>query len=203
VEVLRRTREAADAVQLPIVVHIGGQSSPLPRLLEYLQPGDVVTHALRARGSVLDAEGQVYRAVRDVMSRGVHIDVGHGRGNLDFDTAEAVLAQGIQPTTISSDVHRGNVSGPVFGLPTTLSKFLRLGMTLSEVVRSATSAPAEIFRLDSGTLTEGAVADLSVFELTEGDYEFEDSGGKRRSGRRRLVPYTTLLGGREHGSVTG
>jgi dihydroorotase len=203
VEVMARTREAADAARVPIVVHIGGQTSPLPRILEYLRSGDVVTHALRARGSILDAEGRVYPEVREALGIGVHFDVGHGRGNLDFDTAEAALAQGFRPTTISSDVHRGNVAGPVFGLPTTLSKFLLMGMSLPEVVRAATAAPAQIFGLDLGTLAVGAVADVSVLEMSEGDYVLEDSGGKRRAARRRLVPYVTLMGGREQGSFTG
>ena len=202
VEVMRLTREAADAVGLPIMVHIGGQTSPLPVILEHLRPGDIVTHALRRQGSVLGPGGDVYPAVREAIERGIYLDIGHGRGNLDFDTAEAVLAQGIQPHTISSDVHRGNVAGPVFGLPTTLSKFLQMGMTMSEVVRASTSAPAEIFNLPYGSLAEGATADLSVLELAEGSYEFVDSGGKRRAATRRLVPYVTLLGGREHGSVT-
>jgi len=203
VEVMRRTREAADAAGVPIVVHIGGQTSPLPQILDFLRPGDVVTHALRQRGSILDTDGSVYPEVRAAVARGVHLDVGHGRGNLDFDTAEAVLAQGVQPSMISSDVHRGNVAGPVFGLPTTLSKFLLMGMTLPEVIRAATSLPAGVFDLGFGSLSEGAVADLSIFELVAGTYEFVDSGGKRRSAARRLVPYVTLLGGREYGSVTG
>lgn len=203
VEVMHRTREAADAAGVPVVVHIGGQTSPLPRILEYLRPGDVVTHTLRRRGSILDTNGSVYPEVREAVARGVHLDIGHGRGNLDFDTAEAVLAQGVQPTTISSDVHRGNVAGPVFGLPTTLSKFLNMGMTLPDVIRAATSSPAGIFNLGFGSLSEGAVADLSVFELVAGTYEFVDSGGKRRSATRRLVPYVTLLGGREYGALTG
>jgi len=203
VEVMRRTREAADAVGLPIVVHIGGQTSPLPRILDFLRPGDVVTHTLRSRGSILDANGRVFQEVITATARGIHLDVGHGRGNLDFDTAEAVLAQGVQPTMISSDVHRGNVAGPVFGLPTTLSKFVLMGMTLTEVVRSATSTPAEVFGLESGTLAVGSVADVSILEMVEGDYDFVDSSGKHRSASRRLIPFVTLLGGRESGSLTG
>jgi dihydroorotase len=207
VEVMRRTREAADAARVPIVVHIGGQTSPLPDIVAFLRPGDVVTHALRREGSILDETGTVYPEIRDALAHGIHLDVGHGRGNLDFDTAEAVLAQGVQPTMISSDVHRGNVAGPVFGLPTTLSKFVRLGMSLSDVVRAATATPAEVFGLDralgAGTLAPGAVADVSILEVVEGDYELVDSGGKRRSADRRLVPYVTLLEGREQGAVTG
>lgn len=204
-EVMRRTREAADAADVPIMVHIGGQTSPLPRILDLLRPGDVVTHALRRQGSILDEGGRVYPEVREALARGIHLDVGHGRGNLDFDVAEAVLAQGIYPTTISSDVHRGNVAGPVHGLPTTLSKFLSLGMSLPQVVEAATAAPARILPLgvDVGTLREGATADLAVFELVEGRYELVDSGGKRRTADRRLVPWMALVGGRELGSATG
>jgi len=204
VEVMRRTREAADAVGLPIMVHIGGQTSPLPRILDFLRPGDVVTHGLRARGSILADDGRVYPEMREAMARGVELDVGHGRGNLDFDTAEAVLAQGVRPTLISSDVHRGNVAGPVFGLPTTLSKFMRMGMSLPEVIRAATAAPARVFAVASpGTLAVGSVADLAVFEVGSGAYTFVDSGGKTRSATERLVPFLALLEGRELGARTG
>lgn len=204
VEVMRRTREAADAAGVPVMVHIGGQTSPLSRVLDFLRPGDVVTHALRRRGSILADDGRIDPAVREAMARGVHLDVGHGRGNLDFDVAESVLSQGVHPTTISSDVHRGNVAGPVFGLPTTLTKFTTMGMSLSQVVAAASSAPAGIFAFgqELGTLRPGAVADVAVFERTEGDYEVVDSGGKVRAADHRLVPYAVLKAGRAYGSIT-
>lgn len=202
-EVMRRTRQAADAANVPIVVHIGGQTSPLERIFALLRPGDVVTHALRRRGSILQADGAVDPAVAVAQARGVHFDIGHGRGNLDFDTAEAAIGDGFRPTTISSDVHRGNVAGPVFDLPTTMSKFLLLGMSMPEVVDAATRTPAQIFGLPFGTLAPGSVADVSILEQVEGDYDLIDSTGNRRSTRRRLVPYVTLLEGREQGSLTG
>jgi len=204
VEVMRRTREAADAAGVPIMVHIGGQTSPLSRILDFLRAGDVVTHALRRRGSILAADGRVDPAVREAVARGVHLDVGHGRGNLDFDVAESVLAQGLRPTTISSDVHRGNVAGPVFGLPTTLTKFTTMGMSLPEAVAAASSAPAGIFDFgqELGTLRPGAVADVAVFERTEGAYQLTDSGGKIRAADHRLVPYAVLKAGRAYGSIT-
>ena len=36
---------------------------------------------------------------------------------------------------ISSDIHQLSVHGPMFDLPTCLSKFLYLGMSFSEVIR--------------------------------------------------------------------
>ena len=203
VQVMRRTRAAADRAGVPIMVHIGGQTLPLPRILDLLKPGDVVTHALRRRGSILDGNGRIYPEVREAVANGIHLDIGHGRGNLDFDVAERVLDQGLLPTTISSDVHRGNVLGPVFGLPTTLSKFMLLGMSLEQVIERATASPARIFELgeELGTLREGTAADLAVFELAEGDYEFMDSGGKRRRATQRLVPYASIRDGRPYGSI--
>jgi dihydroorotase len=65
-EVLRRARQAGDAVRLPIMAHIGGGASPLERTLELFRAGDVVTHALHGRtGQILDAAGRVLPAVLD------------------------------------------------------------------------------------------------------------------------------------------
>ena len=185
------------------MVYIGGQRSPLPRILDFLRPGDVITHTLRRTGSILDANGRVYPEVREAAANGIHLDIGHGRGNLDFDVAEQVLAQGLAPTAISSDVHRGNSLGPVFDLPTTLSKFMRLGMSLEDVVRAATATPASIFDLgrELGTLRPGATADVAVFDLVEGDFELVDAGGQTRRAQRRLVPFVTVLDGRAYESI--
>jgi dihydroorotase len=203
IEVMRRTRAAADAAEVPVMVHIGGQTSPLPRILDLLRPGDIVTHAMRRQGSVLDGNGRVMPEVLEAVRNGVHLDVGHGRGNLDFDVAEQILAQGVRPTVISSDVHTGNAAGPVFDLPTTLSKFLHMGMTLEQVIECATATPAKLFAFgrELGTLAEGTPADIAIFELTEGDYPLMDSGGKVRRARRRLVPHAALREGRPFGSI--
>jgi len=201
-EVMRRTREAADRSRVPVTVHIGGHRSPLPRILDFLRPGDVITHALRRQGSILDGNGRVFPEVMEAMRNGVHLDVGHGMGNLDFETAERVLEQGVLPDLISSDVHDMNANGPVFDLPTTLSKFLHLGMTLEQVLAAATATPGRVFPFGQrlGTLEEGAPADLAVLELAEGSYTFVDSGGMRRAATRRLVPYATFRDGLAPGS---
>jgi dihydroorotase len=197
-EVLRRAREAADAVELPIMAHIGGGASPLERTLELLRPGDVVTHALHGRtGQIVDANGTVLPAVLDARRRGIVMDIGHGSGNLSFAVAERAAAAGWFPDTISSDIHAGNVKGPVVDLPTTMSKFLMLGMPLEAVVRAATSAPAAALRMpnEPGTLREGAVADVCVLRRQDGDVTFTDSLRQTRVGRTRLVHVQTVRGG--------
>ncbi|MDZ7779442.1 MAG: amidohydrolase/deacetylase family metallohydrolase [Gemmatimonadota bacterium] len=205
IEVMRRTREAADRAGVPVTVHIGGQSSPLPRILEFLRPGDVITHAFRRTGSILDDGGRVYPEVREAIENGVWLDIGHGRGNLDFDVAERILDQGVRPQLISSDVHDGNVTGPVFDLPTNVSKFMALGMSLEECVAACTDTAAKVFAYGAelGTLRPGAAADVSVFEVVEGDYTFVDATGNTRPGSRRLVPYVTLRDGLPYGVARG
>jgi dihydroorotase len=197
-EVLRRARQAADATKLPIMAHIGGGASPLERTLELMRPGDIVTHALHGRtGQILDPGGRLLPAVAEAQRRGVVMDIGHGSGNLSFAVAERTAAIGWFPDTISSDIHSGNVNGPVVDLPTTLSKFLMLGMPLEAVIRAATSAPAAALKIPGapGTLAEGAAADVAILELQEGEFTFTDSLKQARAARRRLAHVTTIRGG--------
>jgi dihydroorotase len=203
-EALKLAREAADAVKLPLMVHIGGTASPLPAILAMLRKGDVITHSFRGSpGGILDDRGRVLPEVRKTVESGVHMDVGHGSGSFSFDTAEKAFKQGIMPGTISSDVHQFNVNGPVFDLATTLSKFLQLGMTLQQVIERATVNPAQTFGFPKGlgTLREGADADVAVFALHEGKFEFTDSVGAKRVGTKKLVPMATVKIGRLYGSA--
>ena len=128
--------------------------------------------------------------------------MGHGAGSFAFRTAEKAFAQGVLPATISSDVHQGNVNGPVYDLATTLSKFLHLGISLEEVVRRATANPAKAlgFPAGTGSLKPGVPADVAVFELREGPWEMVDSVGEKRAGKWRLKPVATVKAGRYYGN---
>jgi dihydroorotase len=187
------------------MVHIGGTASPLPAILAMLRKGDVITHSFRgAPGGILDDRGRVLPEVRKTVEAGVHLDIGHGAGSFAFDTAEKALKQQLLPGTISSDVHQFNVNGPVFDLATTLSKFLLLGMTLQQVIERTTVNPSQTFGFPKGlgTLREGAEADVAVFALHEGKYEFTDSVGAKRTGNKKLVPMATVKTGKIYGSAS-
>src|SRR5207245_1397277 len=100
---LALAREAADAVRLPLMAHIGGSHSPLRDILSMLKASDVITHSFRGGdGGILDDKGRVLPEVHAAIGRGVHMDVGHGAGSFSFDTAEKALRQGVMPGTISS-----------------------------------------------------------------------------------------------------
>ena len=204
-EALKLAREASDAVRLPLMVHIGGTHAPLPAILAMLNKGDVITHSFRGSpGGILDDRGRILPEVRKAVAGGVHLDIGHGAGSFSFDTAEKAMRQELLPGTISSDVHQFNVNGPVFDLATTLSKFLHLGMTLEQVIERSTSNAAQAFGFPKGlgTLREGAEADVAVFDLREGRFEFVDSVREKRTGNRKLVPVATVKTGKIYGSAS-
>ena len=78
-----------------------------------------------------------------------------------------------------------------------MSKFLMLGMPLDQVIARATANPARVFKVFAGrgTLNVGAPADVAVLELREGMFEFVDNYQNKRTGRQRLFPVATVLGG--------
>ena len=195
---LRTALEASEAARLPIMVHVGDTPIPLTEILDELRPGDVLTHCYHGReDGVLGADGRVLAEARRAAARGVHFDVGHGRGSFAFEVARRALAQGFRPGTISSDLHVYNVDGPVFDLATTMSKFLHLGLPLDEVVAMTTAAPAEVVRgaAGLGTLAPGAAADVTLLELREGRFGLEDAQGERVTARQRLVPAGVIRDG--------
>ncbi len=197
-EGMKRARAAADDAGLPLMIHIGGSYTPLPKLLALMKKGDVVTHTFNSHPhGIVDEHGRVLPQVWAARERGVLFDVGHGAGSFSFGIMEKCLRQNFLPDTISSDLYTANLHGPVYDLPTTLSKFLLLGMSLPEVVRRATANASRVFDFgaDIGTLKPGAEADVSVFDLVRGRFTFTDSDGATRVGDQRLVPVATVRAG--------
>jgi dihydroorotase len=197
-EPLRRAVRAADAIGGRVMLHCTNPPVPLAELLALLRPGDVVSHFLHGRGhGILDEKGKVSRDVRAARERGVVFDVAHGRMHVNFPVVRAAFSEGFYPDTISSDLTSGGAAGCVKDLPTTMGKFLSLGMPLADVVRAVTAAPAKVIGRAGklGTLAPGAVADVAVYELQEGSFDYEDAHGQHITGRHRFVPTLTLRAG--------
>ena len=204
-KVLAMAKEAAAAVNLPLMVHIGDSHSPVQKILDAMGKGDVLTHTYHGNaGGILDGKGRVLPEVRNAVKRGVNLDVGHGAGSFAFDVCEKSLAQEVLPGTISSDLHEYNVRGPVFDLATTLSTFMYLGLTLDQVIERAATNPARTFGFPQGlgTLREGAEADVAVFSLEEGNFEFVDTLKQTRVGHQRLLPVATVKARKIYGSAS-
>jgi dihydroorotase len=198
-EPLRLAVEAAGLSNSKVMVHIGGVPAPLPEVLELLRPGDIVTHCFTGREhGVLNEEGEILPEVRAARERGIYFDVAHGQASFDFTVAEAALEQDFLPDFISSDLHSGCVNGPAIDLPTTMSKFLNLGLPLEEVVQLTTTTPARILERteELGTLKVGASGDVAVFDVIEEPWEFYDAAGNTRNWERRIQVRHTVRAGR-------
>ncbi|MFI7701211.1 amidohydrolase/deacetylase family metallohydrolase [Nonomuraea sp. NPDC049480] len=197
-EPLRRAITVAEAAGVPVMVHIGVAPPAVDEVLRLLRPGDVVTHCASGLAEGMFDGTSIAPAVAGAHAAGVLFDIGHGSGGFSFDVLEAQLKAGVTPHTISSDLHARCLYGPVFDLPTTMTKLLAVGMPLEEVVAAATVRPARALNLPGGigTLAVGARADLAVFALEEGAFELVDSHRRGRVADRRLVNEMTYVAGR-------
>jgi dihydroorotase len=199
VEGMNRARQAADEAGLPLMCHIAGPYSPLHAFLSRMKKGDIWTHCFNDRPhGILDATGKVKPEVLEARQRGVRFDVGHGAGSFSFEVAAKCLEQDFPPDTISTDLYSANVHGPVYDMPTTISKFMLLGMPLADIIRRTTLNAVESFNFQEkiGTLQSGAEADVSIFEIQEGSFIFTDSYRHTRQGRQKLAPVRTVRAGK-------
>ena len=201
-EVLRRAQEIVKPFNLSVMIHMGQTASPIGRLFGLLKPGDIVTHMFAPPpNSIVDDGGRILPEVLAARRRGVWFDVGHGRvGHLRWDIVERVLQAGFWPDSFSTDWTVEGRTVQVFDFPNVLSKFLDFGMTLDQVIARATINPSRMFEVfrDRGTLNVGAPADVAILELRQGSFEFVDNYKNIRTGRQRLFPSGTVLGGKPY-----
>ena len=199
VKLARRTADMAGGV--PMMMHITDSPIPLPELLAHMKPGDIVTHCYhgRAHGIMGQEKQLVLKEVVEAQRHGIIFDCAHGRNHFSFPMIEKALDQGFLPDTISTDLtFTSATQGPVWDLPTTMSKLLHFGMSLDDLVARATAAPAKILGYERtvGTLAPGANADIAVFELRDGNFPLRDSDGNTVAAKRRLIAQMTIKDGR-------
>lgn len=191
--------EAAELAGTPLMAHIA-EGANVRAALRRLRTGDVVTHAFTASGSgILAEDGRLLPEAHEARRRGVRFDVGHGCGSFSWATAARALDEGFGPDAISTDLHRYSIERPVVDLPTTMSRYLALGLSLAEVVAAATLNPARILgRTDLGSLRPGSAGDVTVLRIEDRPLDLADSNGIRRSVPTRLVPVLSIVGGSVH-----
>jgi dihydroorotase len=200
-EALRRAQDAAAPFNLPVMIHVGQNYSPIRAILALLKRGDVVTHMYAPPpNSILDDQGRLFPEVTAARRRGILFDFGNGGGgHFNWDMVERATRQGFWPDTFSTDWNAMSRSNPgVVDFPNVMSKFLMFGMPLSQVIACATVNAARIFPAfdDRGTLNVGAPADVALLELREGTFEFLDNYNNKRNGNQRLFPAAAFVGGK-------
>lgn len=200
IEPLRRGREAAERVGMPMMVHIGYGPPTVEEVLTFLRPGDILTHCFTGGDMrIIDTEGKLLTDAKRAWDAGVIMDIGHGAGSFSFETAEKLINAGYKPDVISSDIHQISVNGPLFDMPTCLSKFLALGMSFEEVIKASTVRAAEVLGLQGeiGTLKVGHYADIALFKIEEGRFPLFDVHMNERAGSQLIRNTLTIVNGRE------
>lgn len=196
---LDMARRICDDAGKRLMVHISGSPVSIEAILERMKPGDIVTHIFNGHeNNILDADGRVCSAVREAAARGVVLDVAHAGVHIDLQVARAALDQGLPPTTLSTDMVRPLVARSMYDLLGVMSTFLALGLSVADVLRAVTDAPARAIGRspELGRLAPGSAGDAAVLDVEEGDYTFSDAAGHTIPGRQRFAPVLTVRAGR-------
>jgi dihydroorotase len=204
--VIQQTAEIAKEHNLPLMVHFGDGGGDPQRMadltklmLNSFKEGDILTHLCTPHpGGLMDPQdgSKKLPEVQEARERGVVLDSALGRGNFGINVARIQADMGFAPDTTSSDVTLGGRTRGV-GLLDSMSKFLSLGYSLSDVVKMGTSGAARaIGRQDSiGALAVGRDADISVIDVVSGRWKFYDTKEVPFTGDKALVPVQTLRAG--------
>jgi dihydroorotase len=200
---LLRTVEAGRQADMPVMIDFGGHIPHLSLerlLLEELRPGDIFTHCfanVRGRTAIVDENGEVRPYVWEAQKKGIVFDVGHGGGSFVFEQAIPAMDQGFLPNSISTDLHTGSMNAGMKDMVNIMSKLLNMGMPLDEVIAASTWYPAKYIKHEElGHLSEGAVADIALLSLREGDFGFADVRGRKIKGTQKLECELTMLAGK-------
>ncbi len=196
--------EAGKKAGVPVMVDFGEHDPPNSiesLFMEHLRPGDIFTHSYsygpKQRETIVDEKGKVKPFVFEAQKRGIIFDVGHGGGAFSWRQAVPATKQGFLANVISSDLHTQSMNAGMKNLANVLSKFMAMGVPLTDVIHRATWAPAQVIsRPDLGHLSVGTEADVAVFKMREGDFGFLDVRGKRVKGTKKLEAELTLRAGK-------
>lgn len=203
VKVVETLQKTAKKFGLSIMIHIGDmdkQVSPTltQEFLPLMEPGDILSHIYTGNfGNPLRSDGTVLPEMRAAMERGVIMDTAIGKNNLSFEVARKSLAQGIVPTTLSTDLTHRSLTGPTYNLPVTMAKFMALGLDLKQAITMTTINPARALHEEDkiGSLNPGMEADVSILELSSGKWKLEDAQQQKIEAIQMIMPSMTVKSG--------
>lgn len=192
--------EAGTRADVPVMVDFGKDHPERPiedLVLRKLRPGDIYTHLYSGLRRELVATDRPNPALGEARARGVFFDVGHGAGSFRWRVAVPIVKAGFLPDSISTDLHTASMNAGMKDMLSVMSKFLALGVPLSEVIARSTWNPAKQIRQDTlGHLSVGAPADVAVLRVERGRFGFLDMDGARLRGSERLGCELTVRDGK-------
>lgn len=196
-EIVKIGRKVAEEAELPLIVHVGEPLPLLEDILPLMRPGDIITHCYHGKRWGILKKYNLIPELKEAIQRGVRFDVGHGVASFNFAVTEKALELGFTPFSISTDLHQHNVNGPVWDLPTTMSKMYSFGLSLEDVIRCVTFNPATV--LGVSTFDDTLIAEkarFTIFSLLDKSVNVIDSNGNQRIIGKIIEPDYTILGNR-------
>jgi len=181
-----------------VMAHIGVAPPLIQHVLKLLDRGDIVTHCFKGfPGGLFHLDGRPVDEAWKALDRGVRFDLGHGAGSFAWTAARRARAAGFPLHSISTDLHRGNINGPVWSYGRTMAKCLHLGYSIDEVVKMATLGPAELIGQgrELGSVEIWTVADLTIFRVVDAPTLLTDSEGNNETGRWDVEPVHCIRAG--------
>jgi dihydroorotase len=203
IKVWEVTKKIAKKVGLPVMIHTPDpwEKTPLQltrEILTLMEPGDILTHVYTLKhGGFRSPDGTYFPELKEAMKRGVLLDVSHGGAQFNSNLAKQWIAEGILPTTISTDLVNKRLDNLVFGLTVVMSKFMALGLDLKSIIGMTTINPARALSIDKrlGSLRLGMDADISVMEIKSGLWELEEWEDQSVKINELLTPCFTIKSG--------
>lgn len=201
-----RAVEAGKLANMPVIIDFGGDDSHPPLSIEelffkHLRPGDIYTHTfteLARRDPIVDVKTKELKSfVVEAQKRGIIFDVGYGGASFVYSQALPAIKSGFYPNTISTDLHTGSMNNAMKDQLNVMSTFAAMGMDVPSVIKASTWAPAQaIKREELGHLSVGAVADVAVLNMREGNFGFWDRTGYKLVGKKKFECEMTIREGR-------
>ena len=196
---MKLARQASRLSGTGLMVHLGEAPPIVEDVLNLMDDGDILTHCFKGTaGNILGRDKKPLPETWAAIERGVKFDIGHGSSSFSFETARYAMDGGIPLHAISTDLHGGNVNGPVYDMATTMAKFLHLGLSLPEVIRLSTQSPAELIHREHelGSLAPGREADITLFRVLHGEFEVTDAERQREIASQMLQVEHTIRAGK-------
>ena len=200
-----RLVQAGELADIPVMVDFGGANPPLSLetlFMEKLRPGDIYTHIYGGGGfgrqALVDPAGRLRPFIKAAQERGIIFDVGHGGSSFAFKHAIPSMQQGIKPNTISTDSHMSSIMSGMKNMTNVMSKFLNMGMNMQEIIAASTWKPAQVINhTELGHLSEGAIADIAILNVLEGNFGFtEKTGVGKMMGKYKIENELTIKSGK-------